>query len=452
MFNDPLSSVQIKDFNASCDYVFQLKVGDESKRLGMDLVSFIEIMQISQHAALIEKDTQANKNRLSVLAEEAENVERTGEPIVVSVYRETPSGGSSGHALTAYALKRVSRNESRLYVYDCNFPYSERYIVLYTDNAGTPTGWYYDAGQAELGSYDKDCYITFVPYSHFYTVWENRGSEMELKIGSLVVNAASYSILDEAGQTIASCRNGVFTSNSEDVFLATYISGNQEVYSTGEIILPTGNYTIRNEDSSLERFKVQMIHCNLGAIVETTADEVTVAVDDSTNTNLISVPAQQNKEYEMTLLSSADSDYAQVRLKGEIAGNAVSVSQSEGDVLLTNATGADLYLNEEKCTRTPDDVESVTIQSLPQKTTYRYRESTTPDLTGLSVCVHYKDGVSEIIEDTSMLQTTSINTRKNGEQTVTISYLDAKTDYTVQVRLTFWQRLFEFLFGWMIRK
>lgn len=443
--------MQIEDFNQSCHNSIQLNLNDYNNQLKLDLRSFIEVMQISQKSTLICNETEANKNRLSDLAALVEDIERTGEAVVISVCRVLPSGSYFGHALTGYALKRLSRYESRLYVYDSYYPGEERYITLQTDHNGKPIGWCYKTSLSELSSAEDDCYITFVPYRYYNEVWENRGSEMEERTGSLVVNASSYSIWDDSGQMIASCQNGVFTSNMDSVYMATYISGDQDVYSSGEIILPTGNYTIRNEEKALEWFEVQMIHYNLGAQVRTTSNEVKVAVDDTTNTNFVSIPPQHSEQYDMTLLSSTETDYEQVRLTGKSEGNSVSLSQSEGDIMLTNAAGADLYINEEKRTHTKDDIVSVTIKTEAEKTVYHFRESSEPDLTGLSVSVQYNDGIVEVVNDPTQFHASAINTYKHGKQRITVVWQTKSVEYTVQVKLTIWQRILMFFFGWLIR-
>lgn len=451
LMNDPMSSIQIDDFNSSCENVSELQLNDYCDGLNIDLKTFIEVMQISQKSTLLWSDSQVNKNQLSTLSDTVEKTRSTGEAVVVSVCKNLPSGGFSGHALTAYALKRLSASESRIYVYDSNFPGVERYIVLKTDNTGKPIGWYYDAGVSEFSSEDENCYITFVPYSHFYTVWEKRGGSMEAETSALVTNASVYSIENEKGEVLAEYRYGDFVSFSESVFMATYISSDQKVKLSGEIILPPGNYKIHNLDASLEWFEVQMINYKLGAIVKTTADEVVLAVDDSTNTNYICIPSSNGEQYDMTLMSSEETDVAQVRLAGSSVGMEVSVSQSEGNVTTTNSGDADLYFNEEKLSHNNSDVDHIAIKSLPAKLVYNYRDNQTPDLTGLVVCVTYKDGTQENISDLSKISASTIDTRKRGDQSVIIQCAGATASYEIQVKLSFWQIIYEFAFGWMIR-
>ncbi len=87
-------------------------------------------------------------------------------------------------------------------------------------------------------------------------------------------------------------------------------------------------------------------------------------------------------------------------------------------------------------------VSSISIASLPAKTSYIYRMDSL-DLLGLALTVTYSDGTTETITDTSKMKVTGFDNSKAGTQTVTVEYEGVSASFDVTVSYVWWQ--------WIIR-
>ena len=87
-------------------------------------------------------------------------------------------------------------------------------------------------------------------------------------------------------------------------------------------------------------------------------------------------------------------------------------------------------------------VSSISIASLPAKTSYIYRMDNL-DLSGLALTVTYSDGTTENVTDTSKMKVTGFDNSKTGEQTVTVEYEGVTAEFDVTVSYAWWQ--------WIIR-
>ncbi len=85
----------------------------------------------------------------------------------------------------------------------------------------------------------------------------------------------------------------------------------------------------------------------------------------------------------------------------------------------------------------------VTIQTLPSKLFYAYKEAL--DVTGLSLLITDEGGNNCVIDDTSKMNITGYNPNKVGTQTVTVEYQGTTVKYNVTVAYTWWQQLIRIL-------
>ena len=91
---------------------------------------------------------------------------------------------------------------------------------------------------------------------------------------------------------------------------------------------------------------------------------------------------------------------------------------------------------------TEKTVSSVSIASLPSKTSYTYKTDNL-DLSGLALTVTYSDGTTETVTDTSKMKITGFDNTKTGTQTVSAEYAGASASFDITVSYAWWQ--------WIIR-
>ncbi len=87
-------------------------------------------------------------------------------------------------------------------------------------------------------------------------------------------------------------------------------------------------------------------------------------------------------------------------------------------------------------------VSSISIASLPAKTSYTYKMDNL-DLSGLALTVTYSDGTTETVTDTSKMKVTGFDNSKTGEQNVAVEYEGFTAEFSVNVKYAWWQ--------WIIR-
>lgn len=87
-------------------------------------------------------------------------------------------------------------------------------------------------------------------------------------------------------------------------------------------------------------------------------------------------------------------------------------------------------------------ITTVSISSLPTKTSYTYKIDTL-DLSGLELTVTYSDGTTEAVTDTSKMNVTGFDNTKIGEQIVSVEYEGFMAKFTVKTNYAWWQ--------WIIR-
>ncbi len=90
----------------------------------------------------------------------------------------------------------------------------------------------------------------------------------------------------------------------------------------------------------------------------------------------------------------------------------------------------------------PAPVTEIEFITAPTKTAYTYKSGNI-DLSGIELKVTYEDGYSETVTDTSKMSVSGFDSKKVGNQTVTVEYGDATAEFQVAVSYAWWQ--------WIIR-
>lgn len=326
--------------------IWSLRKTDSSSSLGMRVNTFIESMYVSQFSTV--KSSSSNYN-LNTLAKKIEN----GERILISITGMVQIDGkyqSSGHAVVGYKLDTVN---NRIYIYDSNYPGTERYITLY-GTFGNYTGWMYNLfGSTTWGSSYQNCSIYFQTDSSVTKQWSDRG---KLKVASgwltnaslLITNSNDFEIHDFDGNLYASYTNGKLEENGNNIYHMVTCSFDPfaEDYGIAEyeaFYLPKDYYMIKNKDSGLEIFEAEMIDEELGVAVKTEGDELTLAADDSFDLCSTNLSLEEGDFYDVTLLSSRSGE-EDIQITGIATKDTktVGLSMIAGVFTNINAEGANI--------------------------------------------------------------------------------------------------------------
>ena len=318
-----------------------LAVKDTSSALSMNLTTFIEAMHIAQFTEVFSNERKAHVVYTSAIQAGNKNLDELYNAVKSKAESDIPTVlalvQAGGHAVLAYKTEEVRANESRVYIYDSNFPLQDRYITFYK-NDGHYTQWSYDmGGYGEWGTDSSASSISYIAYATLKSIWDNRGNVGRDEASLAFVNSQNFAVYDVNGNLEAIVSDGALSdktgkiSRIEDELSLTG-AGTQEVV----LSLPTKTHTIVNLDRNLSSFAVNMVDTELGVKVETTVREVTLSVDDAYNINSLVMDAGENDTYSVTLSNSFASGYDKVEVNGSGQGESLSISQSGTDLIFNN--------------------------------------------------------------------------------------------------------------------
>lgn len=337
------NGVVTSDFKNGVSLASDLSTSDRNNSWNLTVKEFIEAMQVSQFGTVIQGDYQSNKNQLTKLCQAVTSFQRTGrDPVVIGIFKD-----KSGHAIVGYDIVDISPTESRLMVYDCNYPKTERYITLTKNSSGQYTGWYYHMNNSQdWGTRYSGSWISYVPYSHFLASWNNRKGAGNVNM--LTINTNNAVIKDVNGDVIARIQDGEVLTDREDIYPVISVGVTEDGTAGGgtgaALWIPAdGLYTVSNTDRSVNDFKATMVHVDQSATVSTTASEIVLAVNDEEKLNYAGLSQTSGDSYTITLNSTLKDGYGDVQLTGTSAqGASPALSQIAGKLY---ANGVNLGTN-----------------------------------------------------------------------------------------------------------
>ena len=156
---------------------------------------------------------------------------------------------------------------------------------------------------------------------------------MEADKNIAVTNSRNVAIYNAEGKLEATIVDGKLTTSNEGIMLLDNdISlGKQEQMTY--ICLPTRTYTVANLDKKITNFDLTMVNTDLGINVSTSAQEVTVAVDDEYAMNTLVMDADASDTYSVTLSNSTGTGYREVVVDGKGQGESIeSVRHNGADI------------------------------------------------------------------------------------------------------------------------
>ena len=353
MLNTPGSGLTVRGFRSSASKVSDLSPSNTNSGTGKTLTRYIEAMQVSQYDSTIQSARRSTRNDLDALCAAVLESKRTGQLVDIGIYGRIGSS-MAGHSIVGYDVQTVSSTQKRLYVYDCNFPKQVRYITISTNSSGKCTGWYYKLNDVyNWGSSYADSYINYTPYSAIQSVWDGGGGTHV--VNSLATNSQSFEVKDGEGNLVARVSDGELTQSSEGVwqFVATSVTADGIEEGSGENVLlympSDAAYSFTSTDSSVDQLEIGMANAEQSAMVTTDASEVTFAVNDDEDVNMVSVEADAGETYSVILNSDLPSASGQevIELSGIGNGESLSVGTLSGNCVIVNGGTATLVVNGE---------------------------------------------------------------------------------------------------------
>ena len=358
------NEVRLKEFNSEANALSDLKISDYQEEWELSLVSFIESMQVAQYCSWIQKELVGTMNNLESLCKEVSNFQQTGNnPVIVCIY-----GKEGGHAVVGYKLTSVSEKESRLYIYDPNFPNTERYITLYKNSSGKYTGWYYYMNNAwHWGSNYPNGLICYTTYDTNNLLWSVRATNRDYLFFS--TNTENAAIYNSDGEQVVNIKDGDFYITGEQIYeIKSYeilADDSSSSSNTMGLWMPRDLYTVKNLDSGETALEVVLSDYDQIASVTTAAEEVVLMVDDEEATNYVQIP-EENKAYDITLSSSLEGTFADVKMSGKTRNSGAVFSQINGIMRIVDdikefEDSNEIFINDMQMSVTGNQAENLEI-------------------------------------------------------------------------------------------
>lgn len=351
MFNMTDSGIQVQAFRQTAKRVKELKTADRNTDLGLSVKRLIEVMQTAQYIDYAQKKMRDGMNDLDGLCRQLRQAETGGGPVMICIF-----GPEGGHAIAAWRLEDMDGNKSRIYVYDCNYPNTERTIDLTRDSSGGYQTWhYYLNDMYHWGTDYQGCRITCIPYEDYKHIWNSRKGGMsiyangvgEAAMGTMEIHAQNAVIYNETMQEVGRLVSGQLQTAETDIhqLYVLGITADQTGRTDGGAVmlsLPAGSYFVKNEDTGGKTFAVAMADTQLSVHVSTESDLVSIQADDAAGEAAASIDTQAGESYQIEMYSAMPEHSGSLKTDGIGSGETVGLSQKNGTVHAINIEDAQI--------------------------------------------------------------------------------------------------------------
>lgn len=461
-----LSDLSVNDFSQTATKVSGLKLADADPQRefilysqsgknssnpitrSLTILDLIEILQVSQLSLCINNENFGNANDVEGMCKAIEQAKLDGKYPIIGVF------DSAGHVLVPYDVMKVSDSLTRIFVYDCNTPYTENYIELHTDEKGNFTSWSYDMRshgiwgsddftKADDKNFNNANYITYINFDEIVYVMQNLGNHKALnknkEVNVMNVSSSDFEIRDVAGKLLGECVDGNFKAYDKSIMPVNFMDVNERTDST--LILPCDVYKVVDTSPSTESITVSMTDTQYSSSVSTTADEITFAVSDEFDMNSVTINAQKGDTYDLELSSSKDDAYENITLAGVSDGTRIDVSTKEDllNVCVNNNSHVSVCIdgNTQQLPQSKR-IRSISVFNRPDKLRYFYMCDKKFYKDGLELLVTYMDGSTKVMKDTSVINCYGFDPTTAGTQTITVEYGGALTSFDINISSYWW--------------
>lgn len=336
------TNITPQDFGTARTANSMLSPNDCAEKYGFTMRKFIEIFQISNHVKLVLEGYSQTKNNNQLLTQKMKQInEKKALPVIIGLNWQ-----GEGHAILAYKA-----DDSKIYVYDPNFPNEERYISITRDAQGMINSWsYMHNNKRLLSSSDEQCSLRYFSTEGLLQVWFGReGKYYEDEI-AIQTNVEDFIVYNADGTWLASVEDGVLRTKNENV--AQGISPGEDEgkeenseYKT-RIIVPVGEYRVKNTSQQQKEFKVCVEGVEHTIAAETQAEKVIVCMNEMGQDFWCKVPNQNGQSYSIALASTAGTEVGKLHVSGIGNGKSVLVDESDGVLKMANYDGAVVKVND----------------------------------------------------------------------------------------------------------
>ena len=345
LFFVPGNGVNVTDYRKKAAQVYDLEPGDKGYQ-DLNVKNFIMGMHIGQ--GVLKRKVVSGSSLKQLVDNVAYQCQVLNRPVYISV-RGLYDGEDQGHALLAYGYDKLDSDTYRIYVVDSNHVGQTRYIYLNTDQNGNFQSWEYQLfDDTTWGTGRIYARISYVNYSAYKSVWDNRGKLATADENLFVTNAGDFSIMDVYGTVVAEVIDGILVNDNTEVERIEYDGLNSdsdydETYYS--YYLPSDLYTFKCNDNDIEELRVILSGDMLSADVTTTADEVTLCADDASDICSAMVSSDGEETYQIALSTNKNGETETINYDGSFMDTRISVLLDGGNLSTCNTESASVTVD-----------------------------------------------------------------------------------------------------------
>ena len=214
--------------------LFNVNINDKSTSTTLSALDYIKCAYIHQLTEEGQQIYEAGKRDLDGLYKAVVNyVIHGGNPVVVSIRGDQ---ADNGHTLWVLGVGENNESETKLIVYDCNWPGVQCSVLLKKEN-GKYVSWEYTLGEGKTwgtGKVNADL--------RYYNPVNNFIDQFEKKVGYKQVKSKQSRFLISVNNTSSKIVN----KNNKQVVLSPNINDSDIRYIKKDCILPESNPTVSN--------------------------------------------------------------------------------------------------------------------------------------------------------------------------------------------------------------
>ena len=330
------NGISPSDFNSRVSVPGGLSVTERSKAISLTLTQFIEALHVTQLSEELNEVKANNWDDLNGLCAAVKEARQSGKaPVLVCVW-----GAEGGHAIMGYDVVEVSSTESRVLVYDPNYPMDYCYITL-TKSGGSYTGWSYPISYDLIWGSEKGGAMSFIPYSDYYQGWQNRKGAVVTADMLFMTVSDDAMVYDDYGSLVAEIRDGDVTVYQQDAYpmrnTGILLDGSGFPSTETTIWLPGHGYSVRH--TGYGEFTVELTEQEQTVSVTTDAGAVSLNVADADALRTVRIPgSEEDSAYTIRVRSSMeDGGPASVTLTGTVPGSGVKAGAEQGRLVTDGA-------------------------------------------------------------------------------------------------------------------
>ena len=332
MFYVDDNDIHVTDFSPDATAPRELDISNINNKWGIDLLRFIEGMQISQRGYKQVYERYTHRNSDTVLDEILDHVSQFNEtfvrPISIGVYGII-DGKECGHAIFPYKVENANTNNPIIYIYDPNRSISPAKFLISKDENGKCKGWkFLMSNGTEFSSYVGGG-VSYVTYETYYDDWLNRG---HIDTGTATMYLSDeISVLDEFGNCVLKTTKTGVEAYRNDVVI-DYPTDGAAIQNSYSVWLKPGAYQIKNDSLEHDGISMQFSEVNQLAVVSTTANGVTMNVCDQTRINSVTI-SQPDAHFTVRLYSTLSDTTKDIIAEGQSTDETI-IAQMDGKLYL----------------------------------------------------------------------------------------------------------------------